>query len=81
MDVVCEHCGVLTALKRIPNDDYKVVIRVYKRPAATHVRTFNAPTINEVAILIVAENLGKRDNVLTCRYAAQLQHISETHHS
>lgn len=46
-----------SALERMPNDDYKVVIRADKRPSGTHERTFNATTIDEVAILIVGENL------------------------
>ena len=64
----------------MPNDDYKVVIRADKRPAGTHERRFNAPTIDEVAILIVGENLETRDIVLTRRDTGQLQKIYETHH-
>ncbi|XP_034140605.1 uncharacterized protein LOC117591447 [Drosophila guanche] len=77
---ICSKC-FMTALERMPSDDYKVVIRADKRPAGTHERTFNAPTINEVAILIVGENLETRDIVLTRRNTGQLQRIYETHHS
>ncbi|XP_034140491.1 uncharacterized protein LOC117591365 [Drosophila guanche] len=70
-----------TALERMPSDDYKVVIRADKRPAGTHERTFNAKTIDEVAILIVGENLETRDIVLTRRNTGQLQRIYETHRS
>lgn len=70
-----------TALERMPSDDYKVVIRADKRPAGTHERTFNAQTIDEVAILIVGENLETRDIVLTRRKTGQLQKIYETHRS
>lgn len=70
-----------TALERTPNDDYKVVIRGDKRPAGTHARTFNAPTIDEVAILIVGENLQTGDIVLTRCDTGQLQQIYETHRS
>lgn len=70
-----------SALERMPNDNYKVVIRADKRPSGAHERTFNAPTIDEVAILIVGENLEARDIVLTRRDTGQLQHISETHRS
>ncbi|XP_050340837.1 uncharacterized protein LOC126767347 [Bactrocera neohumeralis] len=45
-----------TALDPMPNDDYKVVIRADKRPAGTHERQFNAPTIDEVAVVIVGES-------------------------
>ena len=65
----------------MPNNDYKVVIRADKRPAGTHEWTFNAPTIDKVAILIVGENLGTRDIVLTRRDTGQLQKIYETHRS
>lgn len=54
-----------SALEQMPNDDYKVVIKADKRPSGTHERTFNAPTVDEVAILIVGEQLEKRDIVLT----------------
>lgn len=71
-----------TALNRMPSDDYKVVIRADKRPPGTHERQFNAPTIDEVAIIvIVGEQLEKRDIVLTRRGNGQLQRISETHRS
>ncbi|XP_041673788.1 uncharacterized protein LOC121529855 [Drosophila eugracilis] len=70
-----------SALERMPNDDYKVVIKADKRPSGTHERTFNAPTVDELAILIVGEQLEKRDIVLTRRDTGQLQQISETHRS
>ncbi|GBP95661.1 hypothetical protein EVAR_67867_1 [Eumeta japonica] len=70
-----------SALERMPNNDYKVVIKADKRPSRTHERTFNAPTIDEVAILIVGEQLGTRDIVLTRRDTGQLQQISETRRS
>lgn len=72
------------ALERVPNDDYKVAIKADKRPATTmcqmgtHERTFNVPTIDEVAILIVGEQLEIRDIVLTRRDTGQLQRISKT---
>ena len=65
----------------MPNNDYKVIIRARKRPAGTHERTFNAPTIDEVAILIVGEHVGRRDIVLTRCDTGQLQHTYETHRS
>lgn len=70
-----------TALDRMPTDDYKVVIRADKRPAGTHERQFNAPTIDEVAVVIVGENRESRDIVLARRDSGQLQRISETHRS
>lgn len=70
-----------TALDRMPSDEYKVVIRADKRPAGTHERQFNAPTIDEVAVAIVGENLKTRDIVLTRRDSGQLQRVYETHRS
>ncbi|XP_068628087.1 uncharacterized protein [Battus philenor] len=49
-----------SALEQMPNDDYKVVIKADKRPSGTHERTFNAPTVDEVAILIVGEETTKK---------------------
>lgn len=67
-----------SALERIPNDEYNVVIRAeQKRPSGKHERTFNAPTIDEVAILIVGKYLVTRDFVLIRRDTVQLEQISE----
>ncbi|GFY38801.1 putative DNA helicase [Trichonephila inaurata madagascariensis] len=70
-----------SALERMPNDDYKVVIKADKRPSGTHERTFNTPTIDEVTILIAGEQLETSDIVLTRCDTGQLQQISETHRS
>ena len=56
----------------MPNNDYKVIIRAGKRPAGTHERTFNVPTIDKVAILIIGENVATRGIVLTRRDTGQL---------
>ena len=64
----------------MPTDNHKVVIRAVKKPAGEHARRFNAPTINEVTIVIVGENLENRDIVLH-RRNDQLQRVSETHRS
>lgn len=42
-----------TALDRMSTNEYKVVIRVYKRPVGEHELRFNTLTINEMAIVIV----------------------------
>ncbi|KAF8770993.1 hypothetical protein HNY73_018457 [Argiope bruennichi] len=70
-----------TALERMLNNDYKVVIRADKRPAGKHERTFNVPTIDVVAILIVGENVERRDIVFKRCDTRQLQKIFETHRS
>ncbi|CAB3232186.1 unnamed protein product [Arctia plantaginis] len=69
-----------TALDRMPSDDHKIVIRADKAPAGQHAGRFNAPTIDEVAIVVVGENLENRDIVLH-RRNDQLQRVSETHRS
>lgn len=53
------------------------MIRADKRTSRTHERIFNAPTIDEVAILIVGVNLERHCIVLTRRDTGQLQQISK----
>ena len=67
-----------TALERMPADDYVVVIRADKTPADQHERQYNAPTINEVAIVIVGTEFNSRDIVLH-RRDGNVQRVSETH--
>ncbi|XP_076272198.1 uncharacterized protein LOC143203777 [Rhynchophorus ferrugineus] len=69
-----------TALDLMPSDNHKIAIRADKTPAGQHTRRFNAPTIDEVAIVVVGENLESRDIVLH-RRNDQLQRIKETHRS
>lgn len=70
-----------TALEMMPSDDHKIVIRADKRPAGEHERRFNAPMLNEVAIVVVGENLKSRDIVIQRRDGGNLQRICETHRS
>ncbi|VDM92855.1 unnamed protein product [Onchocerca ochengi] len=44
-----------TAIDMMPSDTHKIVIYADKTPAGEHVRRFNAPTIDEVAIVIVGD--------------------------
>ena len=62
----------------MPSDNHKIVIKADKIPAGQHARRFNAPTIDEVAIVVVGENLENQDVVLH-RRNNQLQRVSETH--
>ncbi|CAG5025120.1 unnamed protein product [Parnassius apollo] len=64
------------ALDWVPSDSH--VIRADKTPAGEHTKRFNSPTIGEVAVVIVGENLESRDIVLHCRNN-DLKRISETH--
>lgn len=52
-----------TAIDMMPSDTHKLVIHVDKTPAG-QVRRFNAPTIDEAAIVIVGDQFQPRDIVL-----------------
>lgn len=69
-----------TALEQMPTDNHRIVIRADKAPAGEHSGRFNAPTINEVAIVIVGEQSNSRDIVLH-RRNDQLKRVNETHRS
>ena len=61
-------------------EEFKVVIDADKRPSGEHARRFNAPSCNEVGVLTVGEEHGKRDIVL--RYNdRRLERVDETHRS
>lgn len=69
-----------TALDRMPSDDYRIVIRADKTPSGEHERRFNAPTIDDVAIVMVGPAEKNRDIVLS-RRDEQLQRVFDTHRS
>lgn len=69
-----------TASEQMTSDNHKIVISADKTPVGEHSRRFNAPTINEVAIVIVGDNFLPRDIVLH-RRNNQLVRVSETHRS
>lgn len=62
----------------MPSDTHKIVIRTDKAPAGEHMQRFNAPTIDEVAIVIVGDQFQLRDIVLY-RRNDQLTNTAETH--
>ncbi|UYV65486.1 hypothetical protein LAZ67_3004489 [Cordylochernes scorpioides] len=68
------------SIEKMPSPDYKLVIKADKAPPGHHPRTFNAPTINEVAIVIVQENCDRREIVLSKR-GSGVQRINEFHRS
>ena len=59
-------------------EHFKIVINENARPLGTHERTYNPPTLKEVAILMPNNPVGQRDIVLHTR-TEQLQRISELH--
>lgn len=70
-----------TALESMPSDNYNIIIRADKRPTGEHARQFNAPTIDEVAVVIVGENVESRDIVIRRRNDGAFQRVCETHRS
>jgi hypothetical protein len=55
------------ALERMPTDEYKVVIRADRLPAGEHERRFNAPKVDEVAVVILGDEFHQRDIVIQRR--------------
>jgi hypothetical protein len=66
--------------EHMPNDDYTIVIRADKTPTGEHKRRFNAPTIDEVAIIVVGDNFQKIDIIIHKRNN-NLQRVADTHRS
>ncbi|XP_075211190.1 uncharacterized protein LOC142318500 [Lycorma delicatula] len=66
-----------TAIDMMPSDTHKIVIYADKTPAGEHVRRYNAPTIDEVAIVIVGDQFQPRDIVLH-RRNDRLINVAET---
>ena len=62
----------------MPSDTHKIVIHADKTPAEKHVRRSNAPTIDDVAIVIVGDQFQPRDIVLHPRND-YLTKVAETH--
>lgn len=67
-----------TSLDRLPSDEHRIVIRADRTPAGEHERRFNAPTVEEVAVIMIDGDANRRDIVLQ-RRDARLQQINETH--
>ncbi|XP_054281787.1 uncharacterized protein LOC128999354 [Macrosteles quadrilineatus] len=65
-------------MELLPTDNYKVVIRADRRPPGEHERRYNAPTADEVAIVIAGNEFESRDIVLRKR-DGNLLRVSETH--
>lgn len=69
-----------TAIDQMPTDNHRIVIRADKKPIGEHAGRFNAPTMDDVAIVIVGEQFERRDIVLHLRND-RLTRVSETHRS
>lgn len=53
-----------TTLDHMPSDSHNIVIRADKTPVGQHAWRFKAPTIDEVAIVMVGKNMEARDIVM-----------------
>ena len=62
----------------MPTDTHRIVISADKTPIGEHMRRYNAPTIDEVAIVMVGHQFLPRDIILHKRNA-QLVRMAETH--
>ena len=69
-----------TSIDNLPADNYAIHIRADKTPVGQHARRYNAPTINEVAIVIVGEERDTRDIILQRRNNTIVR-VAETHRS
>ncbi|GBP84931.1 hypothetical protein EVAR_59618_1 [Eumeta japonica] len=67
-----------TALERMPSDTHKFVITADCTPTGEHVRRFNAPTVNDVAAIIVGGPTKSRDIVVQ-RRSNIMHRVNETH--
>ncbi|GFS82586.1 uncharacterized protein NPIL_551101 [Nephila pilipes] len=67
-----------TAIDMMPSNTHKIVIQADRTPAREHVRRFNAPAVDEVAIIIVGDQFQPRDIVFH-RRNEQLTKVAETH--
>ncbi|GFY14242.1 ATP-dependent DNA helicase [Trichonephila clavipes] len=67
-----------SAIDNWPSDNYKVVIHADQTPRCEHERRYNAPMVNEVAVLVTGEPCSPRDIVLRA-HDNTLKRIANTH--
>lgn len=60
--------------------NFEVIIHADRKPTNAHKGCFNAPTANEVALVIVGQQFEKQDIILQS-HDNKLQRISEIHRS
>jgi hypothetical protein len=56
----------------------RLIIRADRTPVGEHLKRYNAPTVDEVAVILVGNEYDHRDIVLQ-RQNNKLERISETH--
>ncbi|XP_055306971.1 uncharacterized protein LOC129571224 [Sitodiplosis mosellana] len=69
------------SLEKLTADNERIAISANHTPAGQHPGRFNAPTIDEVAILVVGDGANPRDIVLHRRNNNELQRVNELHRS
>lgn len=67
-------------LENRPTNDLKLIIHADAKPLNEHRGRYNAPIVDEVAVLLIDEDKGPRDIVLNTR-DGRLQRVSEIHRS
>ncbi|CAG5007284.1 unnamed protein product [Parnassius apollo] len=79
-----DHNELIPLIKRVSprlqNDNYQVVIKAEKVPLGEHAGRFNAPTVDEVAIIMVDDPVDKRAIKIT-RRDNTVSTISDLHRS
>lgn len=61
-------------------EDFQVIIKANRAPQTEHISRYNAPQIDEVAVLIVGQEFTKRIVVVRAR-DNMLQRVSQIHRS
>ncbi|GFW18249.1 ATP-dependent DNA helicase [Trichonephila clavipes] len=67
-----------SAIDNWPSDNYKVVIHADRTPRGEYGRRYNAPMVNEVAVLVTGEPCSPREIALRA-HDNTLQCIADTH--
>ncbi|XP_025412655.1 uncharacterized protein LOC112685099 [Sipha flava] len=57
----CEERVTTRVSPQLRNDNYQIVIKADKVPAGEHAGRFNAPTVDEVAVIMVGDPVNNRD--------------------
>lgn len=67
-----------SAIDNLPSDIYKVVIHADRTPRGEHERRYNAPMVDEVAVLVTGDPSSPRDIVLRA-HDNTLKRVADTH--
>ena len=55
------------------------MIHVDRKPAGHHAGWYNAPTTNEIAVVLVDQQIGERRDIVISLRGGQLRRTAETH--